>query len=139
MSRWLRRLRELSEEGEAGLWSWSGCVPVLAFVLATVAIGAAVAFAIYDDTTGLMLVIVMLLAGILDLPPEKWIPRYAKAWHISTTIGVGPTGHVGDTQGHHAGHHFAQMGHKMGHQSARMGHHFAEMGHEMGHTTKWDR
>jgi len=36
------------------------------------------------------------------------------------------TGHVGDTNGHHMGHHFVGMGHQMGH-------HFAQMGHQMGH------
>jgi hypothetical protein len=34
----------------------------------------------------------------------------------------GPAGHVGDTTGHHMGHHFAEMGHQMGHYSAQMGH-----------------
>lgn len=38
LSDWLRRVQELDQEGELGLFSWSGCVPLLAVVVSMVSV-----------------------------------------------------------------------------------------------------
>jgi hypothetical protein len=64
---WLRRVRELDQEGELGLFSWSGCVSLLGVCASLAAILMGVTFAIARNTEGLLLVIVILLACILLL------------------------------------------------------------------------
>jgi 1,4-dihydroxy-2-naphthoate octaprenyltransferase len=62
---WLGRVSELDQEGELGLFSWSGCVTLLAVVVSVVSILMGALFAIARNTEGLWLVIVILLACIL--------------------------------------------------------------------------
>ena len=62
---WQRRLRELDQQGELGLFSWSGCVSTLGVFIAFIGVAAGVFYAFERFTEGLLLVIVFLLAGIL--------------------------------------------------------------------------
>ena len=62
---WLQRVSELDQEGELGLWSWSGCVSLLAVCVSSASILMGAFFAIGRHTDGLLLVIVILLACIL--------------------------------------------------------------------------
>lgn len=68
---WLRRLHDLDQEEELGLWSWPGCVSILGAFLAFIGALMAVTFAIREDTEGLLLVIAILLAGILFVVATK--------------------------------------------------------------------
>ena len=58
-------MRELDQEGELGLFSWSGCVPLLGVGVAFASVLMGAALVIVDDTNGLLMVIVILLAFIL--------------------------------------------------------------------------
>ena len=61
----LQRVRELDQEGEAGLFSWSGCVTLLAVCASAVSVLMGALFAVARNTDGLLLVIVHLLACTL--------------------------------------------------------------------------
>ena len=62
---WLQRARELDQEGKLGLFSWLGCVSLLAVCVSIVSVLMGAAFAIAGNTEGLLLVIVILLACVL--------------------------------------------------------------------------
>ena len=68
---WWQRVRELDQEGELGLFSWTGCVPLLGVGVSFASVLMGAAFVIVDDTNGLLLVIVILLAVILLLAATK--------------------------------------------------------------------
>ena len=72
---WLRRVRELDREGEAGLFSWSGCVSLLGVCVSVASVLMGALFAITRNTEGLLLVIVILLACILMVVSTKAAPR----------------------------------------------------------------
>lgn len=75
LSDWLHCVRELDQEGELGLFSWSGCVPLLAVVVSIVSVLMGATFAIARNTEGLLLVIVILLACILPVMATKSAAR----------------------------------------------------------------
>jgi hypothetical protein len=68
-------VRELDQEGEAGLFSWSGCVSLLAVIVSVVRVLMGAAFAIGGSTDGLLLVIVILLACILLVVATRPVQR----------------------------------------------------------------
>ena len=68
---WWQRIRELDREGELGLFSWTGCVPLLGVGVAFASVLMGAAFVIVDDTNGLLMVIVILLACILLVAATK--------------------------------------------------------------------
>ena len=72
---WLHRVRELDQEGELGLFSWSGCVSLLGVSVSFATVLMGVTFAIARSTEGLLLVIVILLACILLVVATKASPR----------------------------------------------------------------
>ena len=65
LQEWWHRVRELDREGELGLFSWSGCVPLLGVGVAFASVLMGAALVVVDDTNGLLMVIVILLAFIL--------------------------------------------------------------------------
>lgn len=71
LSDWLRRVQELDQEGEAGLFSWSGCVSLLAVCVSVASVLMGATFAIARNTEGLLLVIVILLACLLLVAATK--------------------------------------------------------------------
>jgi len=72
---WLRRVRELDQEGELGLFSWSGYVSLLAVCVSVAGVLMGALFAVARNTEGLLLVIVILLACILLVVSTRPAPR----------------------------------------------------------------
>ena len=63
------------QPGELGLFSWSGCVPLLVVVVSIVSVLMGATFAIAQNIEGLLLVFVILLACILLVVATKASPR----------------------------------------------------------------
>ena len=71
LSDWLQRVSELDQEGELGLFSWSGCVTLLAVCASASSVLMGALFTVARNTEGLLLVIVILLACILLVVATK--------------------------------------------------------------------
>jgi hypothetical protein len=75
MRDWLRYVSEWDQEGETGLFSWSGCGSSLAVCVSASSVLMGALFAVACNTEGPLLVIVILLACILLVVATKPVAR----------------------------------------------------------------